>query len=206
MAVTQYAFFVDSNACSGCKACQVACQDAHDIRAGLHWRRVIEVQAGGWRQKDGLWSTDATAYYLSMACHHCRTPVCGQDCSTSAIWKRPDGIVVIDDSLCTQCRKCEHACPYGAIRWDTDANLPRKCTFCVEDLERGLAPACVTACPNRALDYGEREQLQQRYGGVSRVFPLADPSLCGPALVIRSHRSASAAAEREPEVANWEEI
>lgn len=206
MRMTQYAFFVNSDACSGCRTCQVACKDAHDVRAGLHWRRVIEVQAGGWALRGGTWATDAVAYYLSVACHHCQTPVCGQQCSTNAIWKRPDGVVLIDDSRCTQCRKCENDCPYGAIRWDAPSNAVRKCTFCVEDLDAGRPPVCVTACPNRALDYGDREELLRRYGGVSQVFPLPDPEATGPALVIKPHRSAAKAAERQPEVANWEEI
>lgn len=206
MAVTQYAFFVNSDACSGCRTCQVACKDAHDVRAGQHWRRVIEVQAGGWARKDGVWTTDAVAYYLSVSCHHCQTPVCGQQCSTQAIWKRPDGIVLIDDSRCTQCRKCENDCPYGAIRWDAAVNAPRKCTFCVEEIDAGRPPVCVAACPNQALAFGEREDLQRRFGGVSRVMPLADPAIAGPALVIRPHRHAAAAVDRAPEIANWEEI
>ncbi len=206
MSVRQYAFFVNSDACSGCKTCQVACKDAHDIRPGLHWRRVIEVQAGGWTRREGVWATDTSAYYLSVACHHCTTPACGQQCSTNAIWKRPDGIVLIDDSRCTQCRKCENDCPYGAIRWDSSVNAVRKCTFCADELDAGRPPVCVASCPNRALDFGEREELAQRYGGVSQVFPLADPAIAGPAIVIRPHREAGTAASLGPEVANWEEI
>ena len=47
----QYGFFVNSDACSGCRTCQVACKDRHDARAGVHWRRVYEVTAGNWLQK-----------------------------------------------------------------------------------------------------------------------------------------------------------
>ena len=142
------------------------------------------------------------AYHLSVACHHCQEPVCGRSCSTEAIWKRPHGIVLIDDSRCTKCRKCENDCPYGAIRWDGDANAVRKCTPCVDDIDAGLPPACVAACPNRALDWGEFADLKQKYGSESRVFPLADPSIAGPALVIKPHRHAALAQGREPEVAN----
>jgi anaerobic dimethyl sulfoxide reductase subunit B (iron-sulfur subunit) len=206
VSVTQYAFFVNSDACSGCKTCQVACKDRHDVRAGVHWRRVYEVTAGSWAQKDGAWTSTVAAYHLSMACLHCQTPVCARPCSTDAIWKRPDGIVLIDDSRCTKCRKCENDCPYGAIRWDGDANAVRKCTFCVEDLEAGLPPACVAACPNRALEYGEFEDLKRKYGTESRVFPMPDPALTGPAIVIRPHRHAAQVQSRNPEVSNWEEL
>ena len=202
----QYGFFVNNDACSGCKTCQVACKDRHDTRAGVHWRRVYEVTAGGWQQQGAAWVPAVAAYYLSVSCFHCQTPVCAQQCSTDAIWKRADGIVFIDDSKCTQCHKCENDCPYGAIRWDADANAVRKCDFCAEDLDAGLPPACVAACPARALDYGEYEELKRRYGSECRVFPLADPSIAGPALVLKPHRHSTAAASRAPEVANWEEV
>ena len=119
--VRQFGFFVNSDACSGCRTCQVACKDRHDTRAGVHWRRVYEVTAGGWQQKDAAWVPAVAAYHLSVSCFHCQTPVCGQQCSTEAIWKRADGIVFIDESKCTKCHKCENDCPYGAIRWDADA-------------------------------------------------------------------------------------
>ena len=84
------------------------------------------------------------------------------------------------------------------------ANAVRKCDFCVDDLDAGRPPACVAACPNRALDFGEYEDLKARYGRESRVFPLADPSIAGPALVLNPHRNAAAA--HAPEVTNWEEV
>jgi anaerobic dimethyl sulfoxide reductase subunit B (iron-sulfur subunit) len=204
--MTQYAFFVNSDACSGCKTCQVACKDRHDIRAGVHWRRVYEVTSGGWLKKDGAWVSSVLAYNLSASCHHCVTPVCGRQCSAEAIWKRPDGIVLIDESSCTRCRKCQADCPYGAIAWDAPANIVKKCDFCVEDVDAGLAPACVAACPNRALEFGEFEELRARPGTTRRVFPMTDPAISEPAVVIRPHRNAAAVQSREPQVVNWEEL
>jgi len=66
--------------------------------------------------------------------------------------------------------------------------------------------ACVAACPNRALDYGEFEDLKRKHGSVSQVFPMPDPSLTGPAIVIKPHRHAALVQSRGPEVANWEEL
>jgi len=204
--VTQYAFFVNSDACSGCKTCQVACKDARDIPAGLHWRRVIEVTAGGWQQKDGVPVSTVAAYNLSVACHHCYVPLCARSCQGDAIWKRADGIVLIDDIRCTRCRQCEVDCPYGAIRWDSLTNTEYKCDFCVDEIDRGGSPACVLACPNRALEFGELSELRARYGDRQQVFPLADPALADPALVIKPHRHSAQAATREPQIANWEEL
>jgi len=189
--MSQYAFFVNSDACSGCKTCQVACCDARGIPASAApWREVIEVVAGGWTQKGAVWSSSVSAYHLSVACHHCADLVCATYCQGDAIWKRHDGIVLIDDIRCTRCRKCESDCPYGAIHWDSATNTERKCDFCVDDLDNGGAPACVTACPNRALAFGEMSELQKRYGNTQQVSPLPDPSISGPSLVIRPHRHA----------------
>ena len=114
--------------------------------------------------------------------------------------------MLIDDSRCTKCRKCENDCPYGAIRWDGDANAVRKCTFCVEELEAGRPPVCVAACPNRALDFGDLADLAARHRGETRVFPLPDAALAGPAVVIRPHRHTAQVQAHDPEVANWEEL
>lgn len=203
----QYAFYVNSDACSGCKTCQVACKDKNDLLAGTSWRRVYEVTAGGWQKKGDAWATTTVAYNLSVACHHCYEPPCARGCSTDAIYKRDDGIVVIDQSRCTKCNKCAADCPYEAIRASGSGAQVSKCDFCADDLARGLAPACVAACPNRALDYGDYQALAARYpGAVARVFPLADPARARPALLITPHRHAALVESREPEVANWEEI
>ena len=187
-----YAFYVNSDACSGCKTCQVACCDAHGIPArATPWREVIEVVAGGWTQKGTLWSSNVTAYNLSVACHHCTDFVCAKGCQGDAIWKRHDGIVLIDNIRCTRCRKCESDCPYGAIHWDDSTNTEYKCDFCADDIDNGSAPVCVAACPNRALDFGELSELRERYGKVQQVYPLPDPSISDPSLVIKPHRNVS---------------
>jgi len=201
-----YAFFVNSDACSGCKTCQIACSDRHDLRAGHHWRRVYEVTAGTWQRQGGTWVPSVIAYHLSVACHHCRTPLCASSCSTEAILRREDGIVLIEQERCTKCLKCRADCPYDAIRYDAHENRVDKCDFCADDLARGKPPACVAACPNRALDFGDYDTLVRAHGGVDRVFPLPDGSGTRPSLVINPHRHAAAAQALGPEVANWEEL
>jgi anaerobic dimethyl sulfoxide reductase subunit B (iron-sulfur subunit) len=81
-----------------------------------------------------------------------------------------------------------------------------KCDFCMDYLDAGLPPACVAACPNRALDFGDYNDLKMKYGNVGRVFPLPDPSVAGPALIIKPHRNTALVESRGPEVANWAEI
>jgi anaerobic dimethyl sulfoxide reductase subunit B (iron-sulfur subunit) len=203
----QYAFLVNSDGCSGCKTCQVACNDKHDVAAGVHWRRVYEVTAGGWQKKDGTWTSTVLAYNLSVACHHCAVPLCGTSCQSDAIWKRVDGIVLIDASRCTRCRKCEADCPYGAVRWDAAAAMVYKCDACADEVDAGRTPVCVSACPNSALDFGDDDDLTKKYpNGEATAFPLPDPSLAKPALLVIPHRHAAQASTHNPEVANIEEL
>jgi anaerobic dimethyl sulfoxide reductase subunit B (iron-sulfur subunit) len=204
--MSQLAFFVNSDACSGCKTCQVACKDRSNLAAGLHWRRVYEVAAGSWLKSGGAWATTVVAYHLSVACHHCLEPVCAKQCSVDAIWKRHDGIVLLDQARCTKCFKCRADCPYEAIRYDAVANTVGKCDFCADRIDAGLPPSCVAACPNRALDFGDLEELRRRHGACDRVYPLEDAGVSRPALVIKPHRHAALVQERGPEVGNWEEL
>jgi len=204
--VTQYAFLVNSDACSGCKTCQVACKDGHDLPAGVHWRKVYEVTAGGWQKKEDAWISTVAAYNLSVACNHCMDPPCAPACSAQAIWKREDGIIFIDESRCNRCHKCEPECPYSAIRFDMVSNTVAKCDFCADYLDRGLPPACVAACPNRALDFGDYEQLARKYGNANQIFPLPSPLAARPALIIIPHRNAALIQNQNPQVANWEEL
>jgi len=81
-----------------------------------------------------------------------------------------------------------------------------KCDYCLDDVGTGGTPACVAACPNRALDFGDLAELRRKYGDRAQVFPLPDPGLAKPALVIRPHRSADFAAKNDPEVSNWGEL
>jgi anaerobic dimethyl sulfoxide reductase subunit B len=205
--ITQYAFLVNSDACSGCKTCQVACKDKNDLPAGLHWRKVYEVTSGDWRQQGQAWETTVAAYNLSTTCHHCLRPACIPCCPTDAVFKTETGIVLIDESRCRNCHACELACPYGAIRFNPVRNTTSKCDFCADVLDLGQPPLCVAGCPNRALDYGDLADLTRRHpDGVSRVFPLPDASATRPAVVILPHRNAALVQGRSPEVANGEEV
>jgi len=204
--VRQYAFYFDSSLCSGCKACQGACKDRNDLRTGLHWRRVYEIHGGGWTKKGGLWVPDVFAYYLSLSCHHCENPPCLPTCTTKAIFKRGDGIVLVDPQGCIGCRACEYACPYGAYQFEADKNIVTKCDFCLDLLDAGSPPACVSACSMRALDFGDLSELRKKYGGTSDVFPLPESKDSQPALVIKPHRDAARATKDTAEVANWEEL
>ncbi|MDP1861958.1 MAG: DMSO/selenate family reductase complex B subunit [Gemmatimonadaceae bacterium] len=194
--MTQPAFYLDASACSGCKACQAACKDKHNLPVGVLWRRVYEVTGGGWTRAGETWTSDVFAYSLSLSCHHCARPICVEVCPTQAMHKRADGIVVVDHDQCMGCQYCSWACPYDAPQYDRARGHMTKCDFCADNLAEGKPPACVAACPMRVLE------MRQGQAPSPNVNPLPVASLTQPALIVRPHH----AAHRTGGLGNAEEV
>ena len=187
----QYGFYFDSSACMGCKTCQIACKDKNDLPVGVNWRRVVQYGGGGWVPQGKLFVQSNTfVYSLSIACNHCENPACVNACPTTAMTKRDDGIVVVNADQCVGCRYCQWACPYGAPQFDQAKGVMTKCNLCQDLLAQGQNPACVDACPQRALDFGDIAELRAKYGNVDEIEPLPVASLTQPHLVITPHRNA----------------
>jgi len=204
--MTRLGFYLDSRSCTGCKACQIACKDKNDLPVGILWRRVIEVQGGSWLPRGEAWLTNSYAYYLSIACMHCQEPICLEVCPTSALQQRLDGIVFIDDQRCIGCGYCEMACPYKALQMDRERGVMTKCDFCYDLLDQGQPPACVRSCQMRVLHYGDLDQLKEQHGLVDLVYPLPDPALTQPAMIISPHPAAVVLEGLGARIGNREEI
>jgi anaerobic dimethyl sulfoxide reductase subunit B (iron-sulfur subunit) len=204
----QLGFYFDATRCTGCKACQVACKDKSDLPVGVTWRRVAEFVGGSWaKNPDGTYEHTAFAYYTSVACNHCSNAICVTVCPTTALWKRDeDGIVQVDAGKCIGCRYCEWACPYAAPQFSEETGIMTKCNFCVDYIDAGQPPACVAACPSRALEFGEIEELRAKYGSLAEVAPLPEASITDPNLVIRPHKHAQPAEATSGYLANPKEI
>lgn len=204
----QLGFYFDANRCTGCKACQIACKDKSDLPVGVTWRRVAEFIGGSWVENpDGSYNHSVFAYYTSVACNHCENPLCVQVCPTQALWKRDeDGIVQVDASKCIGCRYCEWACPYGAPQFNEQIGVMTKCNFCVDYIDAGAPPACVAACPSRALEFGDIEELRAQHGELAEVAPLPEASITQPNLVIAPHHGAQAVGSTQGMLANPEEV
>ena len=197
------AFYFDSSSCSGCKTCQMACKDKHDLAVGQVWRRVYEVTGGGWKKQGTSWKQDVFAYNLSMSCNHCADPICVKNCPTHALTKRHDGVVQINQDVCIGCKYCSWVCPYGAPQYNPDTGKMGKCDLCADYLDSGKNPSCVDACPMRALDFGDFNDLVQKYGKSEHIYPLPDASITDPSAVIKAHPNAN---DANAEVANIEEV
>lgn len=199
-------FFFDQTLCNGCKACQIACKDKHDLPVGVTWRRVAEYAGGSWQQDGDTFTPNLFAYYLSVSCNHCEDPICAQVCPTTAMTVRGDGTVFVDQDKCVGCRYCEWACPYSAPQFNPETGHMSKCDLCADYREEGQDPACVAACPSRALGWGEIDKLREEHGTVNNVEPLPDPSITKPRIVIKPHRDAQTTGYGTGSIQNPREI
>jgi anaerobic dimethyl sulfoxide reductase subunit B len=152
-------FSLDVERCTGCYACVVACYDQNDLEgrvASDAWRQVFAVEDGAFPQ--------ARLSYVSLACQHCAGAPCVGVCPSGALHRSssPDSVVV-DRALCIGCHLCSVACPFGVPRYGADGRM-YKCDLCGARVEAGLEPACVRACPTRALRYGEEGELGRETG------------------------------------------
>lgn len=155
-----HAFYLDVERCSGCFACAVACMDQNDLDIGEEptaWRQVFKVETGTY--------PDARLRYVSLACMHCEDAPCLLACPTGAIGRESGTQVVgVAADLCIGCHSCSMACPFGVPRFGRDGKM-QKCDLCGERLANDLEPACVRACPTKALKQGSPNELSQ---GVER--------------------------------------
>jgi Fe-S-cluster-containing dehydrogenase component/DMSO reductase anchor subunit len=140
----QYAFQVDLEACSACKACVSACHSLNGLEVYESWRDIGSLLGGA--PDEPLQKT------VTTACHHCAEPACADGCPVLAYEKDADtGIVRHLDDQCIGCKYCEMKCPYGVPKYSVRLGIVRKCDMCYGRLVADEAPACVQACPSEAI-------------------------------------------------------
>jgi len=140
----QYAFEVDLDACTGCKACVSACHTLNGLDETEIWRTVGLLHGGT--------SQSPAVQTVTTSCHHCVEPACMSGCPVQAYEKDPiTGIVKHLDDQCIGCQYCTLMCPYDAPKYNKSLGIVRKCDMCSSRLAQGEAPACVQACPNEAI-------------------------------------------------------
>ncbi len=146
---------IDVAKCENCNNCFLACKDefcgndwpgysAAQPVHGQRWMNILRKERGQF--------PDIDVAYLPSPCMHCDDPPCVRSAGNGAVTKRADGIVLIHPDKAAGQRQLIKACPYGAIFWNADKNLPQKCTLCAHLLDDGWqVPRCVQACPTGAL-------------------------------------------------------
>lgn len=170
----QHGFHFTADNCIGCHACESACSEKNDLPPHLAFRSVGYVEGGTF--------PDYTRMNISMACNHCDDPVCLKGCPTRAYTKHPEyGAVIQDPDICFGCGYCTWVCPYNAPQLDPVAGQVEKCNMCVDRLEEGLKPACVSACVGNALDFGVIENMPENRQQIEISIPgFPDPQISKP--------------------------
>lgn len=170
----QHAFHFTADNCIGCHACEAACSEKNDNPAHISFRSVGYVEGGTY--------PDFRRMNISMACNHCDDPVCLKGCPTRAYTKHAEyGAVLQDPETCFGCGYCTWVCPYNAPQLDPIKGQVSKCNMCVDRLEVGLKPSCVSACLGNALNFGVVEDLPDNREQAKVSIPgFPDPEITHP--------------------------
>ncbi len=164
--MTRKVFVIDVKKCNGCHVCQVACKDEH---VGNDWTPIAKSQPETGQFWIKLTQTvlgsvpKVRVTYRPHLCMHCDSCAAMAACPVEgAIYKREDGLVIIDPTKCTGCKNCIDACPYHAIFFNEELNIAQKCTGCAHLLDDGWTePRCADACPTNAIQFLDETEVKK---------------------------------------------
>lgn len=156
---------IDLKRCIGCHTCTVACKMENNIRKGS-WIRVETIGGPHMDTPEGKYPS-VSMYYMPKMCNHCKQPACLPACPTHAIFRRQDGITLIDKDKCNGCQLCIEACPYEIPLLNSEVGVIEMCTLCSDRIDRGLEPFCVLSCTLRAMEFGDTNDPDSR---ISRLI------------------------------------
>ncbi|MFC1891790.1 4Fe-4S dicluster domain-containing protein, partial [Thermodesulfobacteriota bacterium] len=150
---------IDTTKCNGCYNCFLACKDefcgnnyspysAAQPYTGHFWMRLTEKERGKLPK--------VKMAFTAVPCMQCENATCIDTSQDNGVYRRPDGIVIIDPEKAAGREEIISSCPYRVIYWNEEEKLPQKCTFCAHLLDKGWKePRCVEACPTNALIFGD---------------------------------------------------
>ena len=178
------AFLIDVTKCVGCHACQIGCKDEHcgndwapyaapQPEVGQFWLKVNQFERGG--------NSHVRVAYIPVLCNHCENAPCMKAAKGGAIYRREDGLVLIDPVKAKGQKKIVEACPYHAVYWNEELQIPQKCTGCAHLLAGDQpisVPRCMDNCHVEVITFGEEadldlegaEVLHPEWGTKPRVF------------------------------------
>ena len=145
----RYAIYLDEKRCIACFACEVHCKTNKGLPVGPS---LCEESIEPFLKVKGIPKT----FFRFRSCHHCEDPHCVAVCPTGAMQKREkDGIVFVDQEKCVGCMLCAVACPWNIPEYNPATGKAVKCDYCMDRVDQGLEPACVTKCTTHALQFVE---------------------------------------------------
>ena len=157
---------IDVAKCEGCYNCFLSCKDEHvdndflpysvaQPRHGHNWIDILSKERGQYPTVD--------VAYLPVPCMHCDNAPCINKAGDGAVYKMNNGIVVIDPEKARGKKELVDSCPYGAIWWNEEKNVPQKCTLCAHLLAEGWKePRCVQACPTGTMRIVKAEDAEMQ--------------------------------------------
>lgn len=163
-ATVRYGMVIDAGRCIGCYNCFLGCRDEHagndhlpvalaQPDTGQKWIEVRERERGSFPK--------VKVNHVPIPCLQCADAGCMAVATGGAVYRRNDGIVIIDPEKARGQRQIVSACPYRVVSWNEAKNVPQKCTFCAHLLDQGWKePRCVEACPTGALAFGDLNDPQ----------------------------------------------
>jgi Fe-S-cluster-containing dehydrogenase component/formate-dependent nitrite reductase membrane component NrfD len=161
---TRWAKVIDQTKCIGCHACTTACKSENIVPLGVTRTYVKHVDVGVFPQ--------ARRAHQVTRCNQCAHAPCVTACPTTAMFKRADGIVDFDKSICIGCKACMAACPYDAIFINPEDHSAEKCNFCAHRIDMGLEPACVVVCPVEAILVGDMNDESSKVARIVNREPV----------------------------------
>jgi Fe-S-cluster-containing dehydrogenase component len=157
--MARYGMLINIDKCNGCYNCYMSCRDefeGNDYQPysvgqpvdGKSWMKVIEKERGA--------TPKVKVDYLAIPCLQCADAPCVNKCADGSVYRRPDGIILIDPEKAKGNRDILLTCPHRLIYWNEEKNVAQKCTFCAHLLDKGWKePRCVESCPSGALMFGD---------------------------------------------------
>jgi Fe-S-cluster-containing dehydrogenase component/formate-dependent nitrite reductase membrane component NrfD len=161
----QWAKVIDHTRCIGCHACTTACKSENLVPLSVTRTYVKHVDVGVFPQ--------VRRAHQVTRCNQCAHAPCVTACPTTAMFKRADGIVDFDKSICIGCKACMAACPYDAIFINPEDHSAEKCNFCAHRIDVGLEPACVVVCPTQAILIGDMNDTESYVSQIINREPVA---------------------------------
>jgi len=166
-------FIFDSAKCNGCYGCQLACKDEHvendwspyakpQPDTGHFWLKLQEKEHGQ--------GAKVRVEYTPIPCMHCDKPAC-MNVGQGVVYKRDDGLVILDPEKAKGAKALADSCPYGAIYWNESLEIPQKCTGCAHLVDEGKTPHCVDFCATGAWRFGEEAEFSEEIAKAERMKP-----------------------------------